>query len=121
MNKHRTLPMVLALLAASSLLPAQVDETKPGEQVERHLSPDQRFQQWPPSPDQPEGGDRVETRQVTGEKLETVKLKNVVPPIRFASGKAQIPPDYVEKLARILESMRYRRNVRVHCCGDADS
>ena len=45
-----------------------------------------------------ERGDRLEVQQVVGEEVETVKLKNVVPPIRFESGVAQIPPDYVEKL-----------------------
>ena len=45
-------------------------------------------------------GDRLEVRQVAGETLETVKLRNVVPPIRFESGVAKIPPDYVDKLPR---------------------
>src|SRR6059036_3907183 len=123
MNKHRHLLLIAGLLMTASVVVAQVIETKPAEQVERHLSSDQKFQLWSQDPKQldTERGDRIETRQVTGEKLETVKLKNVVPPIHFESGVAKIPPDYVDKLARILESMRYRKNVRVHFVGHADS
>src|SRR6059036_2744871 len=123
MNKNRHLLLISGLLMTASVAVAQIGETKPAEQVERHLSSDQKFQLWSQDPKQldSERGDRIETRQVTGEKLETVKLKNVVPPIHFESGVAKIPPDYVDKLARILESMRYRKNVRVHFVGHADS
>jgi len=128
MKPHRTLPLFLAFLfvglpMTASAGTAPPDENKPGEAGERHLSGDQTFRQWAQEQTLLEGerGDRLETRQVVGEKLDTVKLRNVVPPIHFESGVAKIPPDYVEKLARILESMRYRRNVRVHFVGHADS
>ncbi len=127
MNTRRILALLLVLLVGfpmtASAGDASPDENKPGEAVERHLSSDQTFRQWAQEQTLPESerGDRLETRQVVGEKLETVKLRNVVPPIHFESGVAKIPPDYVEKLARILESMRYRRNVRVHFVGHADS
>jgi len=100
-----------------------VDTAKPGEPVERHLSGDQTFRQWSQDPAllESERGDRLEVRKVAGEKLETVKLKNVVPPIRFESGVAKIPPSYVDKLAEILGGMRYRKNVRLHFVGHADS
>jgi flagellar motor protein MotB len=99
------------------------EEHEPGEAVERHLSPDQPFRTWTQNPDALAGerGDRLETKKVQVKKPETVKLHNVVPPIHFESGAAKIPPDYVEKLTRILESMRYRKNVRVHFVGHADS
>src|SRR5262249_4009065 len=128
MIKRLKLSLVVVLLiapvgAALADEAAPPDESKQGEQVERHLSPDQTFRQWSQSPNQPEGegGDQLETRKVVGQKLETVKLKNVVPPIHFESGVAKIPPSYVEKLQKILESMRYRKNVRVHFVGHADS
>ena len=129
MRWNRSLPWILAILIAASTgaLPAAetepADEKKPGEQVERQLPGDQTFQQWSQDPTRlkDERGDRVEVRQVPGEKVETVKLKNVVPPIRFASGVAQIPPNYVEMLAKVLGGMKQRRNVRVHFVGHADS
>src|SRR5262252_6234911 len=123
MNKRRILLLTATLLMVASAGVAQVEESQPGEQAEKHLSTDQKFQQWSQEPAQPEGekGDKLQTRQVMGEKLETVKLRNVVPPIHFESGAAKIPSDYVDRLNRILASMRYRKNVRVHFVGHADS
>ena len=123
MSKHRHLLLILGFLMTASAGAAPVDKNEPGEPVERHLSGDQAFTQWSLDPEllESERGDRLEVRQVVGEDLETVKLKNVVPPIRFESGVAEIPPGYIEKLARILETMRHRRNVRVHFVGHADT
>ncbi|HET9299655.1 MAG TPA: OmpA family protein [Candidatus Polarisedimenticolaceae bacterium] len=116
MRAHRSLALSLSVLAAG--LTAAADAN-----TERHLSTDQTFRQWSQDPDalKDEHGDKLEVRQVPAEKLETVKMKNVVPPIHFESGVAKIPPEYVGKLAQILESMRYRENVRVHFVGHADN
>jgi flagellar motor protein MotB len=123
MIKHRHLLLIIGFLMTVSAVADEVETTEPGESVERHLSGDQTFRQWSQDPEllDSERGDRLEVRQVVGEEVETVKLKNVVPPIRFESGVAQIPPDYVDKLAKVLEVMRHRRNVRVHFVGHADS
>jgi flagellar motor protein MotB len=123
MIKRRLLPLIIGFLMTASAVADSVDTAPLGEQVERQLSGDQKIQRWSQDPQllDKERGDRLEVRQVVGEKVETVKLKNVVPPIRFESGVAKIPPDYVEKLAKVLEGMRYRRNVRVHFVGHADS
>ncbi len=123
MRRHRCLLLLACVLAAASAALAQFDDAKPGEQTERHLSTDQTFHPWSKDAKDLESqrGDRLETRKVAHEKLETVKLKNVVPPIHFESGVAKIPPDDVDKLAKILESVRYRKNVRVHFVGHADS
>jgi flagellar motor protein MotB len=123
MRARRTLPLIFGLMVAAFAFAEPPDETRPGENVERHLSGDQPFGLWSKDPKSLEQnqGDRLETRKVPGEKLETIKLHNVVPPIHFESGVAKIPPDTVDKLARILDSMRYRKNVRVHFVGHADS
>jgi flagellar motor protein MotB len=123
MSKHRYLPLILGFLMTAPAGAAAVDTSELSEPVERHLSVDQTFRQWTQNPDllDSERGDRLEVRQIVGEELETVKLKNVVPPIRFESGVAEIPPDYVDRLAKILEGVRHRRNVRVHFVGHADS
>ena len=67
------------------------------EAVERHLPSDGPFLQWAQDPEllASEAGDRLEQREVLAEQVETVKLKNVVPPIRFESGVAEIPPSYI--------------------------
>ena len=62
----------------------------------------------------------MEQREVLAEQAETVKLTNVVPPIRFESGVADIPPSYIERLRGVLESMRHLDNVRLHLVGHAD-
>ncbi len=50
-----------------------------------------------------EAGDRFEVQEVLGEALETVKLTNVIPPIHFESGVADIPPEYIELLRKVLD------------------
>ena len=56
-----------------------------------------------------ESGDRLEEREVLTEKAETVKLKNVVPPIRFEPGVSEIPPGYIQQLRKVLDDMRTSR------------
>jgi flagellar motor protein MotB len=68
-----------------------------------------------------ERGDTIETREVLADDFETIKLSNLVPPIRFASGVADIPDSTVLSLGEILERMRDRRNVRLHLIGHADN
>ena len=98
------------------------ERTAPAQAVERHLSPDETVTEWAidPEPLGAEAGDRLELRQVPAEEVETVKLANVVPPIRFESGVADIPPGYIEALRRVLDGMQDRRNVRLHLVGHAD-
>jgi flagellar motor protein MotB len=122
MNTHRSL-LLIGLLVPAVAQSGAIDEQPLGEPVERQLSDDQAFTLWAQDPAVygSERGDRVEVRQVAGEKLETVKLRNVVPPIRFASGVAQIPPEYAARLNEVLDGMRQRRNLRVHFVGHADT
>jgi len=96
---------------------------EPGEAVERHLPSDAPLLTWAQDPERLEkqAGDRLEQREVMAEQVETVKLKNVVPPIRFESGVAAIPPSYIERLRSVLEGMRHLDNVRLHLVGHADS
>ncbi|MFU8816482.1 MAG: OmpA family protein [Pseudomonadales bacterium] len=104
------------------LAPEQVKQAPLGEAVERHLSPDEPVSHWVHDADvyAEQAGDRLETREVAAEQVETVKLTDILPPIRFESGEADIPPDYVEELRRTLASMRHRNNVRLHLVGHAD-
>mgnify|MGYP003575921329 CR=1 FL=1 len=98
-------------------------EPSRGEAVERHLPGEIDPKQWVLDPTlvNTQAGDRFEARYVAAEELETVKLTNLVPPIRFEVGVAEIPDATVVELRRILESMRGRRNVRLHLVGHADN
>ncbi len=66
-------------------------------------------------------GDKLETKQVLEKEAKTVKLQNVVPPIRFASGKAEIPPEYIGMLRKVLDKMKDKANVRLHFVGYSDN
>ncbi|HEX6572325.1 MAG TPA: OmpA family protein, partial [Steroidobacteraceae bacterium] len=124
-QRPRFLPLLVGclvpLIAGAGAAPVTVTDL--GEPVERQLSDDQTFGEWMQDTEllRTERGDRLEVQQVAGEELQTVKLRNFVPPIRFESGVAQIPRSYVDKLAEVLEGLRDHTNVRVHFVGHADS
>ena len=118
---------LLALLcigsSSMSVGATDVDEAPILEAVERHLSIDEPSKQWVQDPERVETqmGDSIETREALTDGLETVKLSNLVPPIRFESGVANIPDTTVESLGAILQRMRDRINVRLHLVGHADN
>ncbi len=123
MTTQRNAWMLSALLVAPPVLAQGVDEVPLGKAVERQLPSDEAFRQWVIDPEglASEEGDRLETREVVEDRPETVKLTNLVPPIRFESGVAEIPDTTVAELARILEQMQDRLNVRLHLVGHADT
>jgi len=65
--------------------------------------------------------DRLVMKKVTEKAVTTIKLQNVVPPIHFASGNADIPSGYVERLRTVLDGMKGKNNVRVHFVGHTDN
>jgi flagellar motor protein MotB len=111
------------MLVAASARAQTVGESSLGSAVERQLPMEQPYAPWARDPEQikTEAGDRLEKQQVLTESFETVKLKNIIPPIRFESGVAKIPDNYVETLRKALEGLRDRRNVRLHLVGHADN
>jgi flagellar motor protein MotB len=115
-----TLVLVLGPLTSWA---QDVDETPLGEAVERHLSLDGPTTEWVQDPDRvdEELGDQIEVRETLTDALETIKLANLVEPIRFESGVANIPDSTVVSLAEILDRMKDRLNVRLHLVGHADN
>ncbi len=116
--------LLLSLVALSTHVAAETAlEQRPGNAVERHLSTDDAYSNWVHDPKalQEKGGDRIETREVVRADAQTVKLKGVVPAVRFDSGRAQIPASTVHELRVILEGLRSRANVRLHLLGHADN
>ncbi|TMG96459.1 MAG: OmpA family protein, partial [Betaproteobacteria bacterium] len=53
--------------------------------------------------------------------MRTIKVQNLLPPIHFESGKADISKEYVEKVRKILDGMKDRKNVRLHLVGHTDN
>jgi len=118
------LSLLCVTCASMAFAASKVDEVTPiGEAVERHLSLDEPFKQWVQDPDRVDTvmGDIIDTRETVADALETVKLGNLVEPIRFESGIANIPEETVASLGAILERMRDRINVRLHLLGHADN
>ena len=103
--------------------PGARDAAVRGEATEAHLPVDRTFTPWilDSSLFDEDQGDTVERRQVVEPDIETVKLANLVPPVHFREGDAQIPDEYLVKLRDVLDSMRDRANVRLHFIGHADS
>ncbi len=123
MSKRSYSLLMCASLATAPAIAQSVEEAPIGEAVERHLPADEPFMQWAQDPDllEAEEGDVLETREVVSDQLETIKLTNIVPPVRFASGVADIPETTIDALGSILERMRHRNNVRLHLVGHADN
>ena len=94
-----------------------------GENTEQHLPPDEVFIPWiqDDSQYQQEEEDEVEIEKSLEKVYTTRKLKNVVPPIRFQSGVAEIPDRFVVLLREVLDKMKDRTNVRLHFIGHTDN
>ena len=127
--KHSIAILCLCVVAATSAEVALSSETGireanvPGEAAEMHLPTDQSFKSWihDPAVFKKDEGDSTEVREVLKQEVKTIKLDNLVPPIHFGSGEAQIPENYIKRLREVLDSMRDRANVRLHFVGHADS
>ncbi len=100
-----------------------VQEATVGEAVEKHLPTDTPFMQWVQDPERVDTdlADMIVTRETTTPALETIKLSNLVPPVRFETGVADIPAETVVSLTEILGRMEGELNVRLHLVGHADS
>jgi len=110
-------------LIAMSAQAQTVGDSPLGSAIERQLPMEQPFTPRARDPAQinTEAGDTLKPRPVLAESFETVKLKNVIPPIHFDSGVARIPDNYLDTLRKALDALRDRRNVRLHLVGHADS
>ncbi len=93
-----------------------------GGAVEFHLPSDEIFIPWIHDPSIfDEAGDRIETRQVVENEVTTIKLENLVPPILFRLGEAEVSEEHLEFLRDVLNGMRHRSNVRLHFVGHSDA
>src|SRR5512139_182582 len=93
-----------------------------GQAVEKQAGTDEPRTLWVHDGDADDKkGDKVEVKKVMEKAVKTVKLQNLVPPIHFASGEAEIPEGYVQRLQNVLDSMKGRSNVRLHFVGHTDN
>src|SRR5512135_2553901 len=93
-----------------------------GQAVEKQAGTDEPRTSWVSGGDAGDKqGDKVDVKKVLEKAVKTVKLQNLVPPIHFASGEAEIPEGYVQRLRDVLDSMKGRENVRLHFVGYTDN
>jgi hypothetical protein len=85
MYKHVSLIVASLILLPSLAQAGEVVKAKPGRSVERNMSSESPSTLWASDPErvETESGDEIAERDVLTLKAETVKLKNVVPPIQF--------------------------------------
>ena len=86
---------------------------------EQHLPVDENFIEWKMQ-DVEQIDDKIEKKNVLEQEVTTKKLKNIVPPIQFKSGGADIPEHYTELLREALSKVKHRTNVRLHFVGHSD-
>ncbi len=114
--------MLLACLVSTALFAEETKSVPSGATVEKHAGADAPRTQWLVSGDaDKKTGDTLEVRKVLARDIRTIKLQNVVPPIRFGSGEATIPEDYLARLRGVLRRMKDRTNVRLHFIGHTDN
>ncbi len=94
-----------------------------GATSEIHLPADQPITPWihDPALFEVNEGDRTEISETIEQDAQTIKVDNLVPPIHFGLGEAEIPEDYLERLRAVFDSMRDRLNVRLHFIGHTDN
>ncbi len=119
---RRLCAMAFAGMLLSPAATAGLLEREPGQAAERHLPDDQPRTLWTYDPDTAaeRASDGLAVLELARTTPETVKLKGLVPPIRFASGVADIPTSTVADLQTVLEGLADRANVRLHLVGHAD-
>ena len=127
--KHRIALLCLCVVTVAGAETVSSAETEIREMdarletTEMHLPVDQPLTPWVHDPAifETDEGDRTEIREVIEQDAKTIKLENLVPPIHFGLGDAEIPDNYLELLRDVLDRMRGRANVRLHFVGHTDS
>ncbi len=70
----------------------------------------------------PEPGERITTEKVSNKFVREAHIHRIerIEPIRFPSGKSDIPPNYLERLRALLTGYRDKANLRVRFSGHTD-
>src|SRR4051812_21465967 len=129
MSKHHHLSLIAGFLVlTASAGTAQVRTVKPGEPVERHLSPDQKPKEWALQSD---GSDHTKSIKVC--RVETVckmrfkdgytprtRVKNLVAPLRYENENIPISETFTTQVRQALNTLQGKHNVTVRFIGYTD-
>ncbi len=87
------------------------------------LLPDEAFTLWMQDEEQfrPQQDDEVVFEKRIVQDAETIKLDGLVDPVRFSSGRDDIPEEFIGQLRDVLNDMQGRANVRLHFIGHTDN
>ena len=115
--------LLITSLSVSAETSSDVMELgSPSENSEKQLIIESQTKKWIQELDNAKTDEKTtEIKKVLEQNANTVKLENVVPPIQFKSGQADIPENYVKLLSDILSGMKSKVNVRLHFIGHTDS
>src|SRR5262249_62158551 len=102
---------------------------KPSEQVERHLSTDQKFREWSLPPDQSNDVKRIavcrveEVCKMRFKEGETprMRVKNLVAPLLYEDENISISENFTKQVQRALDNMRDKQGVTVRFIGYTDN
>src|SRR5436190_5479773 len=90
MNKHRHLLLIVGfLMMTAAAVVGQVQTTKPGEPVERHLSSDQKFREWSHQPEKADSTAASTASAASADEVKSIKVCRVetVCKMRFKEGE----------------------------------
>src|SRR5215467_3074868 len=129
MSKHRHLLLIVGLLTMTApAATAQVNTAKPGQPVERHLSGDQTFREWPHEPDRTD-----DTKRIKVCRVETVckmrykegntprtRVRNLVAPLRYEDETISIPEAFTKQVRQALSNLKDKQGLTVRFIGYTD-
>ena len=114
--------LISSLTASAETASGVMEFSSPSENSEKQLIIESEYKEWAQKENIPLKEEKTtEVKKVLQQNANTVKLENVVPPIEFKSGEADIPENYVKLLSHILDGMKSKVNVRLHFIGHTDS
>jgi len=129
MSKHRYLPLIVGfLMTGAPVVAGQVKTAKPGEQVERHVSSDEKFREWALAATQTDEVKRVKVCRVEnlckmrykdGQTPRT-RVRNLVLPLRYESETSPVSEVSTRQVRQALDNLRDKRGVTVRFIGYTD-
>ena len=129
MSKQRHLALIVGLLMMTASAGfGQINMAKPGEPVERHLSPDQTPREWSHEADRTDNVKRIKVCRV-----ETVckmrfkdgftprtRVRNLVAPLRYQNETIPISEAFTAQVKQALDNLQDKHGVTVRFIGYTD-
>jgi flagellar motor protein MotB len=129
MSKHCHLPLIFEfLMLTASVGAGQVNILKPGQPVERHLSPDKTFNEWSDHQGRTDDVKRVKVCRVQtvckmrfqdGNTPRT-RVRNLVTPLRYENENISIPNSFTKQVRQALDNLKDKHGVTVRYIGYTD-